>query len=98
MPGRWLDLLAPGQTLGVSVPRKGQPLPTTMTLGGKVQRVGQVVSVRDQGGTTYSLVVEDGTVTLTAFAANVYQAQEPELGQAVVVTASDLATVPPSPR
>lgn len=97
VPGRWLDLLAPGQTLGVSVPRKGQPLPTTMTLGGKVQRVGQVVSVRDQGVTTYSLVVEDGTVTLTAFAANVYQAQEPELGQAVVVTASDLATVPPSP-
>ena len=103
VPGSWLDLLSNGPQLRLVVPGRGQPIPPDapagLAMGGKVTAIGQVVGVAHaDGGTAYGLIVPDGTVQLTPFAAAVYRAQEPTLGQPIPVTPADLAAVAPSPR
>ncbi|MEI2825012.1 MAG: type VII secretion protein EccB [Dermatophilaceae bacterium] len=95
VPGPWLDLLPQGGPLTLAIDRLGGELSTAYSMGGKIRRIGQVV--RAAGDTTSQfLVVADGTVPLTPFAAALYRAFEPELANVANVTGSDLAALPTS--
>lgn len=102
VPGTWLDLLGNAPELRLVVPGRGDPIPpaaAALSMGAKVTSIGQVVAVpQADGGTAYAMVVVDGTVKLTPFAAAVYRAQEPTLGQPISVTPAELSAVAPSPR
>ncbi len=95
VPGPWLDLLPQGGPLTLTVDKLGGELSPAYLMGGKIRKIGQVV--RDAGNpTSQFLVVADGTVPLTPFAAALYRAFEPDLANVVTVTSSDLAAVPTS--
>lgn len=99
VPGTWLDLLAQGPALSLNVPRRGDPLTGPMSMSGKVDRIGRVIGAPDGTGHTIEyLVLADGLVPLTPFAAEVYRAQEPELGQPRSLPQSDVTAVPTSPQ
>lgn len=102
VPGAWVDLFNPGSDLSfasfsfANPPQVGQPLPAQFTLGNKIDRVGQLIVNKDQGN-AMSVMVDDGTIPLTPFAAAIYQGTAPNrLGQARTVSNADLAQIRPS--
>ena len=74
----------------------GRPLTGQYTLGNKLAKVGQLVVNKDQND-AMSVMVANGTIPLTPFAAAVYQAVAPDgLGKPVTVANDDLARIQPS--
>ncbi len=102
VPGTWVDLFNPGTDLAFgsfafpTPAQAGRPLPTQLTLGNKIGAIGQLVVNRDQGS-AMSVMLDNGTIPLTPFAAAVYQATAPgTLGQPTTVSNADLARIQPS--
>lgn len=102
VPGAWVDLFNPGTDLTVNAfafkdrAQVGKPLSGSFTLGTKLTSVGQLIVNRDQND-TMSVMVANGTIPLTPFAAAVYQAVAPgSLGKPVTVFNDDLAKIQPS--
>lgn len=102
-PSGWVELfpLGTGLTFGSfrfgPMAAVGQPLPDALRPLSTVAMVGQLVTNADRADAPL-VVVADGTVPLTAFAAAVYRATAPsDLGTPVVLTDADLARLPPSP-
>ncbi len=100
--GAWADLFNPGTELSFagfafSDPAAvGSPLPSQLTLDNKITATGQLVVNKDQAN-AMSVMVANGTIPLSPFAAAVYQASAPgDLGKAVSVSNAELATVQPS--
>ena len=100
--GAWVDLFNPGTDLAFASfafrnrAQVGQPLTGQYTLGNKLATVGQLVVNKDQGD-AMSVMVGNGTIPLTPFAAAVYQAVAPNgLGRPVTVSNDDLARIQPS--
>lgn len=100
--GTWADLFNPGTDLAFDAfafknrAQVGQPLTGQYTLGNKLAKVGQLVVNKDQND-AMSVMVANGTIPLSAFAAAVYQAVAPDgLGKPVTVSNDDLARVQPS--
>lgn len=95
-PGAWTDLYTDGRTLRFALPAvitTATTLPPSLTLGGKVKRVGQLIRNASVNNAP-SVVLEDGTAALTEFAAAIYSVQAPaELATPVSVTNDDLAKV-----
>lgn len=102
VPGAWVDLFNPGADLSFSSfafkdPQTvGRPLPAQFSLGNKIESIGQLIVNRDQGN-AMSVMVDNGTIPLTAFAAAIYQGTAPgALGRAKTVSNADLARIQPS--
>ena len=102
MTGTWVDLFNPGTDLTFDSfafrnrGQVGQPLTGQYTLGNKLAKVGQLVVNKDQND-AMSVMVANGTIPLTPFAAAVYQAVAPDgLGKPVTVSNDDLARIQPS--
>ena len=100
--GTWVDLFNPGTDLTFDSfafrnrGQVGQPLTGQYTLGNKPAKVGQLVDNKDQND-AMSVMVANGTIPLTPFAAAVYQAVAPDgLGKPVTVSNDDLARIQPS--
>ena len=100
--GTWVDLFNPGTDLAFDAfafkdrGQVGQPLTGQYTLGNKLAKFGQLVVNKDQND-AMSVMVANGTIPLTAFAAAVYQAVAPDgLGRPVTVSNDDLARIQPS--
>lgn len=95
-PGAWVDLFTDGRGLRFALPASittATPLPPSLTLGGKVRRVGQLIRNASVNNAP-SVVLEDGTAALSDFAAAIYSVQAPpELAAPVSVTNDDLAKV-----
>ena len=99
-PQRWVDLFTTGT--GLEYPafrfpagsRAGQTLPPGVTVGGRAQRAGQLLVNTEHAG-AMSVVLADGTVPLTPFAAAVYRATAPRpLADPVAVSDVELASTP----
>ena len=102
VPGAWVDLFNVGSDLSFSSFAFANPgavgtqLPARFTLGSKVARNGQLIVNADQGG-AMSVMVDNGAIPLTPFAAAIYQGTAPAaLGRATRVTNADLAAIAPS--
>ncbi len=101
--GSWVDLFTPGTDLTFDSfifkggrSQVGKPLSGQFTLGNKLATTGQLIVNKDQGN-TMSVMVANGTIPLTPFAAAVYQAVAPDaLGKPVTVSNDDLAKIQPS--
>jgi type VII secretion protein EccB len=100
--GTWVDLFTHGTDLAFDAfafknrTQVGQPLTGQYTLGNKLAKVGQLVVNKDQND-AMSVMVANGTIPLSAFAAAVYQAVAPDgLGKPVTVSNDDLARIQPS--
>ena len=101
--GAWVDLFNPGTDLTFDSfafkggrAAVGKPLTGQFTLGNKLASTGQLIVNKDQG-TTMSVMVANGTIPLTPFAAAVYQAVAPDaLGKPVTVSNDDLSKIQPS--
>ncbi|MEO7060362.1 MAG: type VII secretion protein EccB [Lapillicoccus sp.] len=101
----WVELFPAGTALAFdsfgfppsSAP--GRPTPAAVDTDDPMTTIGQLVTNLDHAaeGEQSFVVVADGTVSLTSFAASVYRATAPaDLGRAVAVTDADLARLPPS--
>lgn len=106
-PPEWISLFPAGTDLafdsfrfGASSP-PGQPVSVPLRVSDTMMRVGQLLTMSDRvrsGDGESFLLVADGTVPLTPFAAAVYRATAPaDLGVPLAVTDADLARLPPSP-
>ncbi len=102
VPGTWVDLFTAGDDLAFgsftfpAASPAGQPLPAQFTLGKRVISIGQLIVNKDQDD-AMSVMLANGTVPLSPFAAAVYQATAPgTLGQAKTVSNADLAKIQPS--
>ena len=93
VPGTWLDLLPQGQPLELSNKHRGALLPPALTMGGRITKVGQVVRDSNNPARQF-IVIGEGTVPLTPFAAAVYRADDPEMSVVVSVPSADLAAAP----
>ncbi len=100
--GTWVDLFNPGSDLTFESfgfrdrALVGKPLTGQYTLGNKLANVGQLVVNKDQND-AMSVMVANGTIPLTPFAAAVYQAVAPDgLGKPVTVSNDDLSRIQPS--
>lgn len=98
--GAWVDLFNPGTdvafdsfTFKGGTSQVGKPLTGPFTLGNKLVSAGQLIVNKDQSS-AMSVMVANGTIPLTPFAAAVYQAVAPSaLGKPVAVSNDDLAKV-----
>ena len=102
VPGAWVDLFNPGTDLSFASfafsksQSVGQPLSKQFMLGNKIDKIGQLVVNKDQGN-AMSVMVDNGTIPLTPFAAAVYQGTAPgTLGRPRTVSNADLAQIQPS--
>ncbi len=102
VPGAWVDLFNPGTDLSfasfafVNPSMVEKPLPAQFRLGNKIDKVGQLIVNKDQGN-AMSVMVDNGTIPLTAFAAAIYQGTAPgALGRPKTVSNADLAQIQPS--
>ncbi len=99
-PQRWVDLFTTGTALDFPAFRfpagapVGQTLGPGVTVGGRAQQVGQLLTNTDHAG-ALSVVLADGTVPLTPFAGAVYRATAPSsLADPAPVSDIELATTP----
>lgn len=98
----WVDLFPAGTALAfgsfrfVAPATVGQPTGAGLSVPGTVPRIGQLVTNTDRSDSPF-VIVADGTVPLTTFAAAVYRGTAPpDLGTPLAVTDADLARLPPS--